>query len=117
MKKILVGFLALTCLLLSASARLPLLHQPCFDNSGYHNSNDKQTNDAAAKSFFGERLSSKGKYFRRFFSLGYGYHVSNITKIVCAWRFIGFLVCLSALFFSIDLLSVCPRSPPVKLRY
>src|SRR3989338_4630461 len=106
MKKIAAGFLIVSCLFFSASARLPLLQQ-----SGAVQS-IKPTGSPCAKNLVGAKLSVRGKYFRRFFALGHGYFIPRVTKIVHTWASAGFLVFYIILFSSVYLFLADLRAPP-----
>jgi len=115
MKKILVGFLTYSCLSLFVTARVPLHHKIYTDKSSPAYSVQKQVNGTHFKNFLPKKISAKRNHSKRLFRFDKNSFIPDATKVIYAWKFIGFLVCFSALFFSAYLFSVSPRSPPAKL--
>ena len=116
MKKILVGFLTLSCVLLSFSARLPLTHHIYDDKtSGISNSAQNRIRIFNGNGFLHTELSTKDKYFRRFFGFIHGYFIPRAGTVIHSWVFVGRLAYLTASFLPVYLFSAHPRSPPGKL--
>lgn len=110
MKRILAGFLGFACLLLSLSARLPLL-QESYSNSPRSAHPDAQKINNYEK-FTEARFEIRIKYYKRLFEKIF-IPIQGQTKIVHSWIHTDFPLYSAGLFSPLYLSSTRPRSPPV----